>query len=124
MIRAMIPEDAVPILRALADGFDPRSGEAFAEPGAWADPNVIRALFAAIAALENPAAEASRPRRVLPEGAGKPWTPEEDRQLATEFETEKDPNVLSELHSRTRGAINARLMRLGLISPKAIPDAP
>ncbi|HWC65914.1 MAG TPA: hypothetical protein VG777_07520, partial [Thermoanaerobaculia bacterium] len=66
----------VSILRTLAEGFDPRSGDELPEGGPFSDPEVIRALLAGARALEE--APDSGSRRVLPESAGRPWTAEED----------------------------------------------
>ena len=102
---------AASILRTLAEGFDPKSGEELPEGGALSDPEVIRALVAGARALDE-SPESSR--RVLPEGAGLPWTAEEDARLLREFDAgTTDTPALSALHSRTRGAIFARLRRLG-----------
>jgi hypothetical protein len=99
------------ILRTLAEGFDPRSGDELPEGGILSDSEVIRALLAGARALEE-SSETSR--RVLPEGAGLPWTPEEDARLLQEFDSgTTDIPALSALHGRTRGAIFARLRRLG-----------
>jgi hypothetical protein len=99
------------ILRTLAEGFDPRSGNELPEGGILSDSEVIRALLAGARALEE-TAEGSR--RVLPEGAGLPWTPEEDARLLQEFDSgTTDIPALSALHDRTRGALFARLRRLG-----------
>jgi hypothetical protein len=99
------------ILRTLAEGFDPRSGDELPEGGILSDSEVIRALLAGARALE----ESGEPlRRVLPDGAGLPWTEEEDGRLLQEFDSgTTDIPALSTLHSRTRGAIFARLRRLG-----------
>jgi hypothetical protein len=117
-------EESVAILRALAAGFDPRTGEEFQEDGAWSDPKVIRALFRAAEALEGSGrGGAARGVRNLPPAAGKPWTPEEDERLKSEFRTITELRSLAELHARTTGAISARLVRWGLIDPPGRPAA-
>jgi hypothetical protein len=116
--------ESVAILRALAQGYDPRTGEEFQEQGAWSDPRVIRALFRAAEALEDRGrSDVARPGRILPPAAGKPWTPEEDERLKTEYRTVTDLRALADLHARTTGAISARLVRFGLIEPPARPAA-
>ena len=121
-------EESVAILRALASGFDPRSGEEFTEKAVWSDPRVIGALSRAAEALESQERRhAARIDRPLPSSAGHPWTPEEDERLKTELQSASSIRVLAELHSRTRGAIAARLLRLGLVEPpirKVTPPAP
>lgn len=39
---------ALPIIRALADGVNPVTGEAYSEHSPYAEPRVLRALFAAV----------------------------------------------------------------------------
>lgn len=50
-----------------------------------------------------------------PEGAGRSWTEEEEKQLREEFESGMKIGDLAIVHSRTRGGIRARLKRMGLI---------
>jgi hypothetical protein len=97
---------AASILRTLAEGFDPKSGEDLAEGGPLSDPDVIRALLAGARALDGPP-------RVLPEGAGRPWDKEEEDRLVEAFDAGSDVAALAEGHGRTRGAIVSRLLRLG-----------
>jgi hypothetical protein len=83
---------------------------------------VIRALFRAVEALEgNGRGGVARGARNLPSAAGKPWTPEEDERLKTEFRTITDLRSLAELHARTTAAISARLVRAGLVEPPVRP---
>ncbi|HET7453556.1 MAG TPA: hypothetical protein VFL12_12485 [Thermoanaerobaculia bacterium] len=111
--------DALTIVRALAEGFDPRTGEEFAGEGPWSNPDVIRALFLAAQALERAnRRDAGKAQANLPPAAGKPWTPEEDARLTSEFQTTKDFRTIAEMHQRTVGAVSARLVRLGLL-PRA-----
>ena len=50
-----------------------------------------------------------------PEGAGAAWTDEEDKQLDEEYEQGMKISQIAALHSRTSGAIRARLKKHGLI---------
>ena len=113
------------VVHALAEGFDPRTGEKLTGEGPWSDADVIRALFLAAEALERTVRN-GRPRTVTnpPPAAGTPWTPEEDARLKSEFETTKDLAALAERHARTRGAISARLVRLGLFPAGGDPARP
>jgi hypothetical protein len=115
-------EESVAILKALASGFDPRSGEEFAEKGVWSDPRVIGALSQGAQALDvQLRRNAARLEKPLPPAAGQPWTSDEDERLKAEFQSMTSVRALAELHSRTRGAISARLLRLGLVEPPARP---
>lgn len=51
-----------------------------------------------------------------PEGAGAPWIEQEDQQLDSEFASGMKISEIAKAHSRTNGAIRARLKRHGLIS--------
>ena len=106
------------IVQALAEGRDPRTGTKLVGEGPWSSPDVIRALFLAGVALQREAPTARpRPETARPAAAGTPWTPEEDARLKREFESTTDLAGLAERHARTRGAISARLVRLGLLPP-------
>jgi hypothetical protein len=116
-----IREEAIAVLRTLAEGFDPRTGEELPPGGLWSDPNVLRALFLAVQAMQAPpqeihAAPPPASRRNLPENAGKAWTAAEDAQLEAEFETERSAKALAAIHGRTAGSMTSRLVRLGLIT--------
>jgi len=118
-------DDSVAILRALAAGFDPRTGEEFGDKGAWADPRVTAALTRAADALETKERrDAARIEKPLPAAAGQPWTADEDERLKTEYRSAATIRALAELHARTRGAISARLVRLGLVEPPVRPAPP
>jgi hypothetical protein len=108
----MTDSEALPILQALADGKIP--GTAGTEPdGALARPEVIRALYAAIDALQERESRATRG----PEGvsAGRTWPPSEDARLRSSFAEGKSVSELAAAHGRTPGAIRSRLVRLGVV---------
>ncbi|HMU33639.1 MAG TPA: hypothetical protein PKC89_07230 [Pyrinomonadaceae bacterium] len=112
--------DAREIVRALADGVDPTTGELFETNSPFQHPNVIRALFAAADALEGAAKRESR-QRSLPANAGKPWSDEEDKVLAESYKQGMSVGDLSSRHGRTYGSIESRLIRNGLIEAKNPP---
>lgn len=106
--------EAIEILRMLADGKDPLTGEALPDESCYQSAKVLRALLAGIEALEKAAKRKSRP---LPAGAGKPWDAEEDQSLIGEFERGISVPDLAQMHQRTEGAIRSRLIRLGKLHP-------
>lgn len=113
----MTREEAHAVLSAIADGYDPRTGEELPPSGLWSDARVLRALFTALVALQEPlTVPPARPPRRQPDNAGAPWSVAEDEALRTEFVTEKSVTRLAKLHSRSTGAITARLGRLGLLA--------
>jgi hypothetical protein len=50
--------------------------------------------------------------------AGKPWSDDEDRQLLSAFDNGRPLAELAQSHSRTRGGIQARLIRHGRLAPE------
>jgi hypothetical protein len=111
---------AAEIIRALADGRDPATGEQFPPSSPYQQADTVRALFMALEAMES-GAKPRTPRVIDPSKpkAGGPWTPEEEQQLRDEFAAHKPIPELAATHGRTPGAITARLVKLGLIEDTA-----
>jgi hypothetical protein len=112
-------EQALAILKALAEGIDPATGEHFAADTPWQRADTVRALYRAVAALEAPvAAPEPAAKRPAPAGrgnAGKPWSREEDERLTAGFDAGQTVEALAEAHGRSRFAIEARLARYGKV---------
>lgn len=114
----MDAKSALNVVKALADGADPETGELLPSSSCIHQPQTIRALHLALQALEMYADKASR-QESLPTNAGRAWSEEEDRVLCTEFHDGFTLRQLAVNHKRTVGAIQSRLMRLGKIeAPK------
>jgi hypothetical protein len=65
-------------------------------------------------------ANGTRPRRGSgPDQAGKAWSPEQEQRVRDGFGAGEDAGALATELGRTRGAILARAVRLGLISLEA-----
>ncbi len=111
-------DTALGILKALADGIDPGTGEQFPAGSPYQDPDTVRALYYAIQILEYSVrtAERSAPQKNQPENAGRPWSDEEEARLGKAFEAGKTVLDLAQEHKRSRIAIEARLVKLGKIS--------
>lgn len=103
---------ALEIIRSLASGADPSTGEVLAADSVCQQPDVIRALHLAATALQQ-AATTARKNQGLPPATGKPWTADEDQQLIAAFESGSTPKQLAAAHQRTNGAVRSRLMKLG-----------
>ena len=101
-------------LQALIQGLDPRTGEALPAESLLQRAEVLRALLAAVTALEHSAARAQR-RSLLPANVGRTWTTEEEDNLVAEFKAGETPEAIARRHRRTLRAIEARLERLGLL---------
>ena len=119
-------EQTLRILNALANGVHPATGEKFAADGPYQHPDTVRALFAAMRAMEGgtavaASAPAAERRPALPQsGAGSRWSPEEDQRLASAFDTGRTTDEIARAHNRSRAAIEARLVRLGKMDASAV----
>jgi len=115
----MEAERAAHIFRALADGVDPFTGEVVDNHSPLQNPECIRALFAAVEALQGRASDRNKRaerNRELANRVGKPWNEREDEELTERFDAGWNVADLARHHQRTRGAIRARLVRLGKIA--------
>ena len=110
----METRDALRVIQALADGVDPNTGELFSEDSPYQHPQVVRALFMAVGALQQHEERQKRVQR-LPEHAGKPWDDAEDKQLGESFDAGMTVTQLARQHKRTEGSIQLRLEKLGRV---------
>jgi hypothetical protein len=116
MEAVMDQEKALRILKTLADGIDPGTGEALPAASAYQHPDAVRALFVAIRALEAPE---TAPKRSAPASrtgtgnSGKPWAKEEDEQLLAAFDGGQPVEAIAQVHGRSKIAIEARLAKFG-----------
>lgn len=112
----MEQQQTLRILKALAQGVHPATGEQFGADSPYQHPDTVRALFAAIRAVEGvaaPAASAERQSGPALGNTGTRWTPEEEERLAAAFDTGRTVADLAQAHNRSRAAIEARLVRIG-----------
>jgi hypothetical protein len=107
---------AIEIIKALADGVDPITGEVFDDESPYQHPQIIRALFLAISTLEK-SKQVQSQRVILPSNAGGQWNEEEDKELLLGFKQGININELSQKHKRTKGAIQSRLTKHGFFKP-------
>ncbi|POZ62447.1 hypothetical protein [Chromobacterium alticapitis] len=110
----MSPAEASHILSALANGVDPSSGEPLPANDVFNQPDVIRALFLAERALH-----AFKPQRGAPGNAGREWTEDEEARLLQAYDAGAELKQIAADHARSRGAIAARLAKLGRLAPDA-----
>lgn len=102
------------LLKLLADGVNPATGEVLSSADSCNQPDVIRALHFAVLLLEKAEKTKKRERR-LPENAGKPWLQEDDAKLVQMFEEGRSKGDICDYFKRTEGGIASRLVRLGII---------
>lgn len=100
---------AVEIIQALANGIDPISGQTFADESPLQNAEVTRALFLAAKELKN-----SNPKKGPLNNKAK-WTTAEENQLITLFREGMKLKDLAKKHDRSKGAVKARLQKLGEI---------
>jgi hypothetical protein len=110
-------QEALKIMRALADGMDPQSAEVLPADSACRHPECVFALNKAVGALEY-ALERERFRQLLPQNAGKPWTREEEQKICDALRQGTSFQQIAKTHNRTVGSILARLVRLGKINAR------
>lgn len=109
---------ALPIVRALADGVNPLTGEAYPDSSPYAEPRTLRALYSAVDLMAREL-EREKRRERLPANFGKPWTEGEDRALMAEFDADVAMPEMARKHARTQSSIRLRLEKLGRIQPAA-----
>jgi hypothetical protein len=107
--------EALTIVRKLADGIHPDSGDVLTADCLYNHPLAVRALHRAMGALEFQD-ERERSKKFLPSNAGKPWSNQEDTQICEELRRGMTFEQIAQIHNRTNGSIVARLVRLGKIS--------
>jgi len=111
-------ESAKTIIQQLADGVDPYSGERFPSGSPYQQADTVRALHLALEALTKLRRSTARKT-----GPGRGWTEDEEQELLREFDDKLDVEEIAAKHERTKGAIWARLEKLGRIQRKDFPGS-
>jgi hypothetical protein len=120
----MEQDQAVRILHALANGVHPATGEVFSTDSPYQHPDTVRALFEALHVMTG---HEHKPgviqEQKIAGTALNPfvrWTADEEQRLTSQFDEGKTSAELAILHSRSRAAIEARLLKLGKIDVSAL----
>lgn len=108
------------IVKALAEGIDPTTGEVLPDGGPCSNPQVIRALFTVLESLKAPkmTAEERRQKNIAkgrPRNAGLPWPDDLRAEIASRFNSGQTIYELSRYFERSKAAITAELERQKLI---------
>ena len=123
-------EKAKEIIKVLANGIDPTTGEVLPEVSPYNHPSVIRALFTVLESLK----DVKKPKKTIeqkwedninagrPKNTGFPWTDELKIEVASKFRSGASIDELSKYFERTKGAIVSELMKQGLIESKDEAD--
>jgi len=111
------------IVKTLAQGVHPITGEVFAPESPYNDPKVIRALFSILEFAKKPrkSVEERQCENVelgRPTNAGLPWSEDDRTRVAKDFKGGKTIEELANVLERSRGAIHAELARQGLVEPE------
>lgn len=113
---------AAAILKSLAAGIDPGTGQALEGIAPLQSTAVLRALFLAADSLESRQRQLRR-QQLLPRNVGKPWSQDEDQRLLAAFDAGRNMEELVAAHERTRAGIEARLVKHGRLEPEQAPAA-
>ena len=117
-------EKAKEIVRLLANGTDPNTGEIFDEDSPYNHPLVIRALFTVLDHVKAPKKQnklsidekqAQNIASGKPRNAGLAWAEELKQEVATLFKEGQSIEELAQYFERTKGAILSELMHQGII---------
>ena len=116
------------ILKALIQGADPETGKPLHRGEVVHRPDVVRTLQMALEALGGgvPAPKvrtSSKPQKPAkgkrPERMGEGWDRAQDDELRFLFTQRRPVQTIAAELGRTRGAITARLLRLGLVNERS-----
>jgi hypothetical protein len=113
------------IVKTLAQGVHPTTGEVFPPESAYNDPEVIRALFSILEFVK----QASKPKKSLeerrqenvevgrPMNAGLPWTDDDRALVRSGFQDGMTVEKLAATLARSSAAIVAEVIRQDLVPP-------
>ncbi len=99
--------EAIAVVQKLAGGTDPDRGDRPTGADDLEQPDTIRALHLAL--------EVMRERARRPTNSGRPWTVEHEARIAAGHAEGRTAAELARTVGRTSMAVQARLVRLGLL---------
>jgi hypothetical protein len=102
-------QEALKIMRALANGVNPQTGEALETNSVCRQAETVKALNRALAAL----VQLEQREGTRLGDAGKTWTRTEDAQVCEEVQRGIDFYEIAKTHNRTVGSLVARLGEAG-----------
>lgn len=113
----MNAKDAYTLLETLMDGIDPISGEVLPKDHVCQDPDVLRALHRALAALrgcDDPPTQGAWINKSGKLNAGRPWTQQDQEQLRQLHQAGTSMEEMCCLLKRRKRGITNQLIYLGL----------
>jgi len=113
-------KDAIDIVKTLARGINPTTGEMYPADSLYNHPQIIRAFYTLLERVPKPkkSPEERREENVVkgfPKNAGLPWREEERTAVAESFRNGVAVDQLATIHERTKTAIVAELIRQDVI---------
>ena len=96
----------------MAEGIDPTTGEVLDSKNVCNKGDIVRAFYTVLDALDR------KPKKNMPENAGKRWTDEDDKKLCEMFDTGISKKDICNTFKRTATGIASRLVRLGKIKER------
>src|ERR1700759_1459861 len=108
----MNTKQAAHVLKSLVEGIDPETGAELEGNPILHNAHVLRALLAALVALELKATRDAR-KSLLPVNVGNRWTAAEETTLADAFRSDDSVADMAQRLGRSARAIEARLVKLG-----------
>ena len=103
-------EYAKKVLRVLADGVNPTTGEVLPDSDSSNQVEIVRAIHTVLDALAS-----TKQKKTAPANAGKPWTEEDDKILCKMYDENCSVESICEYFKRSPGGIAARLVHVGKI---------
>lgn len=110
-------QEALKIMRALANGTDPETGQPLPEDSICRNQQTVRALNRAVSAL----VIVEEREKNRPANAFRYWSRSEEEKVCEELKQGLDFQQIAKAHDRTVGSIVAGLVKLGKIAPKGSP---
>ena len=106
-------QEAIKVIRALADGVNPDTRELLKDDSVYRNPQAVMALNRALAAM------VTEQQRELkkPAAAGRYWSRSEDKQVCEELQKGMNFDEIAKTHNRSVGSIIVRLVKLGKVAP-------
>lgn len=103
------------ILKSLVEGLDPVTGNQLSEGSVLHNAEVLRALLVGMEAIDQRAGREAR-RATQPANIHNRWTADEEKQLMVAFQSGEPLQAISDRLGRTLRGVEARLMKLGLLT--------
>lgn len=100
------------IIKSLAEGIDPMTGEVLANDHVCNQGEVVRALYVALEMM------GKKQKQNQPENAGKPWTTEDENMLRELFASGAPKKDICKTLKRTETGVAARLVHMGIIDER------